>query len=197
MTRLKLGKRDGRALLRGAAAIALVLAATRGIPAWLDWQRESRGADEETRNALARDRALVMNEAAVRESTIARGRRLIALAPSILSGDSPGNAGATLAGVLSGAAALSGVRLGSVQLRGDSLSRTAFTRIGARMDATGDIRGVIAMLSAIESGPTLLSVRSLSISQPDLTAGDDRVEALHVELEVEGLMLNPAKRSAP
>jgi hypothetical protein len=65
------------------------------------------------------------------------------------------------------------------------------------MDVTGDIRGVMAMLASLERGPTLLAVRSLSISQPDLTAGDDRVEALHVEIDVEGLMFNPKAKRAP
>jgi hypothetical protein len=197
MTRLTMNARDRRALLAGIAAIAFVLAVTRGVPAWLDWQREARGADAEARDLLARERSLIEHGAAVRESTSARGRRLLALAPAILSGDAPSDAGATLAGVLSGAAALAGVRLGSVQLRGDSLSRGAFTRIGARMDVTGDIRGVMAMLASLERGPTLLAVRSLSISQPDLTAGDDRVEALHVEIDVEGLMFNPKAKRAP
>jgi len=196
MKRPRLTGRDRRALLAGAAALAVLMAATKGLPAFRDWQREARGADAEAREALVRERTLIANAEATRESTIVRGRRMIALAPSILAGDTPGAAGASLAGILSGAAALSGMRLGAVQLRGDTLSRDSFTRIGAHMDATGDIRGVAAMLAALERGPTLLSVRSLSIAQPDLTAGDDRTEALRIELEVEGLMLNPRTKAA-
>jgi hypothetical protein len=193
MTALRMSIRDRRALLAGVAALAIVLAVGRGVPAFLSWQREARGEDAEARQALARDRSLIALDPATRDSAIVRGRRVIALAPVILSGDSPNSAGATLAGILSGAAAQSGVRLGAVQIRSDSLSRDAFTRIGAHMEATGDIRGVANMLDALERGPTLLSIRSFSITQPEMLAGDDRVEALRVELDVEGLMLNPRR----
>ena len=191
--RVRIAARDRRAVGLGTGAVLLVLALSRGVPAYAGWRREIDDERQEARNELDRDRMLVARAGAVRESTITRGRRLIAVAPAILRGETVNAAGATLAGLLSGAAAQSGVKLGAVQLRADSLSRGAFTPIGARVDATGDIRGVIQMLSLIESGPTLLRVRSLGITQPDVTSGDDRVEALHVELEVEGLMLNPRK----
>jgi hypothetical protein len=193
MSRVRMSARDRRALLACVGAVSIVLALARGVPAYLSWQREARAEDAEARLALAKDRSLVTFDPAMRDSALIRGRRLIALAPVILSGDSPNSAGATLAGILSGAAAQSGVRLGAVQIRGDSLSRDAFTRIGARMDGTGDVRGVANMLAALERGPTLLSIRSFSITQPEMLAGDDRVEALRVELDVEGLMLNPRR----
>jgi hypothetical protein len=193
MKGIRMSTRDRRALLGGAAALILVLAISRGLPAYLAWQREARSEDAELRRALSSANSVIALSEATRDSTITRGRRVIALAPAILSGDTPNSAGATLAGVLSGAAAQSGVRLGAIQLRSDSLSRDAFTHIGAHMEATGDIRGVAAMLGALERGPTLLAIRSLSITQPDLLAGDDRVEALRVELDVEGVMLNPRR----
>jgi hypothetical protein len=194
MSRLQLGRRDRRALLVGTAAIAAAIALARGVPAYLSWLAEARGADAEAQIALAGARAILARSDSVRDSAIARGRRVIALAPAILGGDTPNMAGASLAGLLSGAAALNGVRTGSIQVRSDSLSRDAFTRIGAHLEATGDVRGITNMLTALEDGPTLLVVRSLAISQSDPAAGDDRVEALRVELDVEGLMLNPRRK---
>jgi hypothetical protein len=191
MIAIRMGRRDRRALLVGVAAIAATIVAARGVPAYLAWQREARAAVIELRGSLARAQGLIVRAGPSRDSAIARGHRVIALAPAILSGDTPNSAGATLAGILAGAAAQSGIRLGTVQVRADSLSRDAFTRVGAHMEATGDVRGIIGMLGALEGGPQFIAIRSLSISQPEPAAGDDRVETLHVELDVEGLMLNP------
>lgn len=191
MTRPKLSTRDRRTIALGVAVVAFLLGASRAIPAYRGWEVELRETRFETEHELADDRELVGNERAVRESTIVRGRRVIALAPAILPGETANSAGASLAGVISGAAAQAGAKLGAVQLRSDSLSRGAFTRIGAHVEATGDIRGITKMLAALERGPTLIAIRAFSIEQREPAAGDDRVEALHVQLDVEGIMLNP------
>ena len=193
MKRLRVAARDRRALLIGALGVLAVLALSRGVPMYAGWLEESIAERREAQAEVAHGRALISHADAARESTIVRGRRLIGAAPAILIGETVNAAGATLAGILSGAAAQSGVKLGTVQLRSDSLSHGAFTRVGARVDATGDIRGVMQMLALLETGPTLLRVRSFGIAQSDVSAGDDRTEALHVEIETEGLMLNPRK----
>ena len=186
-------RRDRRALVGGAIVMLVMLGSARALPALIARQREIRAEDVEARDMLARERGLIARADQSRESTLVRGHRMIALAPAILVGDSPNAAGATLAALLSGAAAVSNIRLGTVQLRADSLSHEAFTRVGARVVATGDVRGVLRMLDVLDRGPTLLAVRSVAITQPDPAAGDDRIEALHVELEIEGLMLNPRR----
>ena len=193
MKRLRVAARDRRALLIGVLGVFAALALSRGAPMYAGWLEESIAERREAQAEVAHGRALISHADAARESTIVRGRRLIGVAPAILIGETVNAAGATLAGILSGAAAQSGVKLGTVQLRSDSLSHGAFTRVGARVDATGDIRGVMQMLALLETGPTLLRVRSFGIAQSDVSAGDDRTEALHVEIETEGLMLNPRK----
>ena len=188
-----MSRRDRRAVSAGAATIVLVLVIVKAAPAFNVWATEARASDMEWRAELRRDRAIIARSAVTRDSTLARGRRVIALAPALLAGDSPGAAGASLASLLSGAAAQSNVRLGVVQLRSDTLSHAEFTRVGAHLDATGDVGGIVRLLSSLERGPTLLAIRSLAITQPDVAAGDDRIEALHLELDVEGLMLNPKR----
>jgi hypothetical protein len=116
---------------------------------------------------------------------------MLALAPALLSGDSPASAAATLAALVSGTAAQANVRLGAVQVRPDSVARGAFTRVAVRASATGDINGVTQMILGLEKGPMLLAVRELSITQAEPGAPADRAEALRLELLVEGLMLNP------
>ena len=191
MRRLELGARDRRAIVGGLGAVTLVVLAARGIPAYRAWSQEMSAESAEARAALVRARTVAGRANASRDSAAARGRRMVALAPAILSGESVNGAGAALAGILSGAAAQSGVKLGAIQVRNDSMSRGTFTRIGVHAEATGDVRGLTHMLASLEAGPTLLVIRSFAVTQPDPAAGDDRIEALKLELDLEGLMLNP------
>jgi hypothetical protein len=83
------------------------------------------------------------------------------------------------------------VKVGALQLHADTSSRSTFVRVGVRGEVRGDIAGVTAMMAALEGGPTMLAVRELSITQPETSAPADHMEALRVELSVEGLMLRP------
>jgi hypothetical protein len=186
-----MSQRDRRALTVGVVSILILVALSRGLPAWSSWRHQAGEDALSTTAERARAEALLTIRRAIGDSLAARNERFVSLAPKLLSGGSPAAAGATLAGLVSGAAATTGVRLGAVQIRPDSASPNAFTRISVRADATGDVRGVTKMLSALERGPTLLAVRSLSIDQPEPAATNDHMEALRVTLVVEGLMLTP------
>ncbi|MBA2684453.1 MAG: hypothetical protein H0U66_08205, partial [Gemmatimonadaceae bacterium] len=76
----------------------VLLAGARGIPSVIAWKREVRAEATENRQALASAREVLASERSVRDSAIARGKRVIALAPLLLSGDSPASASATLEG---------------------------------------------------------------------------------------------------
>lgn len=167
-----------------------LLLAARGIPAWLGWQRETRAGAAELHAEATRAIASVRGAESTHDSLIAREVRYLALVPGLLDGDSPAAAAAALSSLVSGAAETGGVRVGSLQLRNDSTSRGAFTRVAVRASLVGDIRGLTRMLAALEQGPELLAIRELSVTQPDVAAGDDRPEMLRAELLVEGLVLN-------
>jgi hypothetical protein len=197
MTKPRLGVRDRRALTIGAGLIAMVLLSSRGVPAMLAWQREKDRDSDARQEKLERAMAAMSRVSSVRDSIRARGARIVALAPALVAGDTPASASASLAELMSGAAALSNVKLGALQLHADTTSRDAFVRVGVHGEATGDVTGVMSMLASLESGPTLLAVRELSITQPEPSAPADHMETLHVELTVEGLMLRqraPEKR---
>jgi hypothetical protein len=188
--------RDRRALVIGASAILIVLLGRNAMPALFTRQREMRDAASRNEEKLARATVSLARAAQVRDSVKARGARVVALAPALLGGDSPATASATLAGMVSGAAARSNVRIGALQLSADTASRGMFTRVNVHGDATGDIAGITAMLAALEGGPTLLAVRELSITQPEPGAPADRAEALRLEMTVVGLMLRPSPERA-
>jgi hypothetical protein len=166
-----------------------LLGGARVLPALVRWERDAQSSDISRRALLARATTAIALSNQVRDSARARGARIIALAPALLEGETPATASATLAGIISGAAVRSNVRIGALQLHADTASRGTFVRIGVRGDATGDVAGITTMLSLLESGPTLLAVRELSITQPEPGALADHAEALRVELSVEGLML--------
>jgi type II secretion system (T2SS) protein M len=188
--------RDRRAVVIGACVILIVLGGRYAAPGLSTWQREARDAASGSAEKLARAKASLGRAAQVQDSLKVRSARVIALAPALLGGDSPATASATLAGIVSGAAARSNVRIGALQLSADTATRGIFTRVTVHGDATGDIAGITAMLAALEGGPTLLAVRELSITQPEPGAPSDHAEALRVELSLVGLMLRQSAERA-
>jgi hypothetical protein len=189
--------RDRRALTIGAVAIVGLTVLGRGLPAMLSWERREATISEERGADLARARVQIARAKTVQDSVRAHGARIVALAPLLLGGDTPATASATLAGIVSGAAARANVRVGALQLHADTATRGTFVRVGVRGEVTGDIAGVTAMLASLERGPTMLAIRELSITQPEPAATPDHMEALRVELLVEGLMQRPIGRAAP
>jgi hypothetical protein len=188
---MMMSARDRRMLLVGGSVIASLIVLSKGVPAWRDWVANSRaGAVEQARAAADAD-VLVSHATATRDTVVARNARYVALAPALLSGNSPAEASATLASLVSSAASVAGVKLGAVQLRApaDTGARRTFVRIGVHADVTGDIRGVTTLLANLEHGAVRLRVRDLTVTQPDAAAPGDRVEALRAELTVEGLAL--------
>ena len=194
-----LSPRDRRVLLLGGAVIALLLLFTRGLPAWRRWSAGSRAAAERQLGREADARASLRALRATVDSAEARRDRLGRLAAALLDGESSAAAGATLASILTGAAARAGVRLGSVQVQPDTAAAGTFTRVAVRADATGDLQGVTELLRYLEGVPELLAVREISLTQPDAGGAPDRPESLQLELVVQGLALvrAPAADSAP
>jgi len=181
--------RDRRALAVGVVVVVLLIAFARGLPALRRWQADVRDSSAALTQEAARARMTVAHERATRDSLAARQRRFIALAPLLLGGETPAMGSATLASLISTAATAASVRLGPVQVQADTVARGVFSRVGVRAEITGDIRGVSAFLSILERGPTLVSVRELTIAQLEPAAAADRAEALHVAVAVEALMV--------
>jgi hypothetical protein len=183
--------RDRRTLIIGALIIAGLLGLTHGVPAWRRWQHETYLRASTMTGDLARAEAHVRARSALADSLAARNARFLALAPALLAGETPASAGATLAGLVSGAAATTNVRLGAVDVRVDSARPGTFTHVAVAATATGDVRGLTHLLARLEAGPTLLAVRALTLTQPEPGAAADRMEILQVAFTVEGLVFTP------
>jgi hypothetical protein len=129
----------------------------------------------------------------------ARAARFLALAPALIDGATTATAGATLASLLSGAAATADAKLGSVQVRADDSARDSsgtrtFQRVAVRASLAADVRGLAKLLVALERGPTLLTIEELAVTQPEPGADGSRPEVLQIELVIAGLALTPGDR---
>lgn len=192
MKSVMLSRRDRRALLAAASVIPTLLVLGRGVPAALRWNRTMRAHTVAATAALARARTRIGMRHALLDSLRARETRLIPLMVTLLPGQEPGSAGATLAGLVAKAAQTAGVRLTAVQplaaASSDSAAGAPFASVAVRAQATGDIRGLVRWLGALEGGPTDLAIRAFVVTQPDPAGRPGGMETLDLTLTIEGLM---------
>lgn len=200
--RVIISSRDRRALALGVVAIAGSVAVVRGVPALRHWSDASVSSAREVVAEARRAEASVQAWAALRDTMYARSERFFALAPALLDGASAATAGATLASLVSGAAAAADAKLGSVQVRSDTATRDSsggpprtFARVSVRASLTADVRGLSKILLALERGLTMLTVEQLTVTQPEPGADGTRPEVLQVELAVVGLALVGAEKN--
>lgn len=195
-----LSVRDRRALGVGMLVIMSALLVTRGVPWYREWHGAAMTSAHELVSEAARAERAVMNGPAIADTMQARSERFLRVAPLLLDGASAATAAATLASLVSGAAAAADARIGSVQVRApvatdsSGTASRAFERVTVRATLTADVRGLAQLLLALESGQTLLSIDELSVTQPDPAADGTRPEALQVELVVSGLAHVKGKR---
>lgn len=188
---LALSDRDRRALYVGFMSVSILIVLARGVPLWLAWTRAAQDDARAATMELARADALLSSRRMLADSLSARGGRLVSVMPVFLAGTNSEAAGATLAGVISQAAADSRMEMGSMEVRADSLGTGEVAQVSVRAVASGDVSGVMQMLAAIESAPQLLAVRSVRIDQPEPDASPATMERLQLTLVVEGLLLTP------
>jgi hypothetical protein len=191
LTRLVITSRDRRAVLIGAGVIGSLGLLARGVPAWRTWVSDARAGVVEQERAASDADGLVARAREVRDTLAARNARYVALAPALVAGRTPAAASATLASIVSTAASGAGVKLGTVQLRPvtDTGARRTFVRVGVHADMIGDVAGLTTLLASLERRPVRLRVGEITVTQPDAAAPGDRVEALRIELTIEGLAL--------
>ena len=189
-------RRNRRALVYGAFAMVTTLAITRGAPALRDWSETSVASAREVLAEDERARRSTLAAPALADTMRVRSERFVALAPGLLDAKSASTAGATLASIVSGAAATSDAKLGSVQVRTDTMTRhssdaasRAFTRVAVRASLTADVGGLSRFLLALERSLTLLAIDELAITQPEPGADAARPEMLQIEIAVAGLAL--------
>jgi hypothetical protein len=191
MTRFS--RRDRRVLGFGILVVLTILAGGRGLPLWKAWMTESRDRAWQANTQLERLRAVARNKVATAESLASANQAYLALAPQLLDGDGAATMGASLLALVSSAAGRSGLEVGSIQSIQDSAG-IHFIRVAVRGEASGDVLGLAAFLEALETSPSSLGLRELSVEQPEPAAPHDRPEALRIQFLVEGVGLRKVGR---
>ncbi|TFH26466.1 MAG: hypothetical protein E4H00_10570 [Myxococcales bacterium] len=129
-----------------------VLGADAGEDSWVQLQKI-----ESYRRILARDESAGLRNAELLA-------RLEAAKSRLVPGSTPTQVGAALQGRLSQMASDAGLNVLSSQiLKDDQVAE--FRRVGVRMTLSGELDGVTAMLSSIETGPADLVVTLLEVNR--------------------------------
>jgi type II secretory pathway component PulM len=180
--------RSRRALLLGLGTVTAAFLLFRLAPwvgrAALAW-RARVGQQRET---LARERQLLATAPALRDSVGRALSEVVALAPRLAAVGSPAEASASLASLLSLTASRHGLKLVRMDPLPDSVAGV-FTRIAVHAELEGDVRGLVRMLHAVETGDPLLTVVALSVDAPAPGAPRNAAETLHIALTIAGYAL--------
>jgi hypothetical protein len=138
---------------------------------------------------LARARAEWAALPALRDSAAVLTRAFVGLAPRVVDGPTPVEAGADLAARLHYLAARAPARLDQVDPVPDSVTAGRLARARVQVTLETDIRGLARFLADLEGGDPLLIVERLEVVATDPAAADRRPEVLRVALVVTGWFL--------
>jgi Type II secretion system (T2SS), protein M subtype b len=187
--------RDRRTATIGVTVIGTLVGLARGVPALVKWERDRAAEAVEMVAQASSARAGVRALPLLRDSLRARQLRLSAIDSVLLSGASASAAAADLAATLDDMATESRLKITAMQLRADSAGPGALTTVAVRVNGATDVAGLAAFLRSVESGETPLVVRGVAVTQTEPMAQESRVEALRVDILVEGVArVTPAKR---
>ena len=187
MTRsTRLTSRDRRALILGAAILVAALAYRAAIPAFAALVRTGES------NQLRSDRlALVLQGAgegaAMRDTLRARRRRLDEADSLLLPAGTSARIASELGAIVRSAARSAGLEVLGAMSQSDSASSGPLHRAQVRIDAQGDISGVMQFLLLVELAPGMLDVREISLTPAEPTGIADRPEVLRVSFTIEGV----------
>lgn len=191
-TRWRISKRDTVALAVGAAAVAL-LVGVRGAP-----MIRSQLVASSLRTQLVSDNAAiarmsVQDAPRTSDSLVSRIAQLNRVRSELLRKGTSAQLAADLHDLVTSSARDVGLQVFSASAQGDTTTTTPLTSTSIRIDAEGDVAGVIQFLFALELAPGLLQVRDLSIAQPDPAGTLSTSERLRVAVTLDGVSLRESR----
>jgi len=187
MSWIELSPRDRRTLVVGAAVLLPLVLAGKVLPAALDWQRRRLEDATVLLGNVAESRARRLSFPALRDTVVARRTRLERFDKLLFGGASLYAAAAELASLVGALADSAPMKVGSLQLRTDSVAHARIVPISVRLSGLSDIAGLAAFLRAVEGAARPLIVRELFVVPVDPSASDQRPEVLRIDAVVEGL----------
>ena len=178
--------RDRRTVLMGVGVVTVLLALSRGVPAWKSWRTSHDAKMTKLRERVAFTRDARRLIPALRDSLGARRARLTSLDERIIVAATPALAAAMLGALVERMADSANLKVSSLDLRGDSVVHAAATTVSVRLSGEGDVVGLQAFLQGVDAHSQPMVVRELSVSQSDPVSPDDRPELLRFDFRIEG-----------
>ena len=168
-----MSQRDRRALTWGAAALIPSLLFVFAVKPWLASMDDVRQQVATERDALGRERSAI---AAAREHPQLQQRADSAMriaVPRLFTGRDDVMASAELATYLGDVARISRVWLQDAATRPSLLLPSGVRSLHVEIRGESDLRGILNMLRALESGTKLVRVDRLDIAHVNRSADDD------------------------
>ncbi|HTE44811.1 MAG TPA: GspMb/PilO family protein [Gemmatimonadaceae bacterium] len=187
MIELSLSARDRRTLTIGATAIGSLFSIGRGLPAGLQWERDQLAEAATLSQQVAVTRSRIRALSTLRDTLRVRQSRLDALDSLLIAGASAAAAASDLASALSDLAEAAPIRVTALQLRADSAAPASLTHVSVRVTGVTDVAGLAGFLRAVEDGDSPMSISELSVTQSEPGAPSNKVEALRVDVVVDGI----------
>jgi hypothetical protein len=183
--------RDRRALILGAVAVTAAVLLLRVLP-WMVRKGIAGHAELKERVALlARTREELGALPDLRDSTAVLTQALLSLAPQVLSGSTPAEAGADLTGRINLAAARAPAKVERLDVLPDTNEAGRLGRARVHAVIETDVRGLVNFLRALESGEGALTTEELRVLAPDPGSPERVPEILKVEVSVSGWYIKP------
>jgi type II secretion system (T2SS) protein M len=183
--------RDRRALIIGGGVVLAAVVLLRVLPATLRNVSDARALLRERAALLARSRDETGSLLKLRDSATVLSQALVALAPYLLSGSIEAEAAADIAGrvnIIASRAPAKVERLDPIR-DSSSVGRLARVRLHAALET--DVRGLVAVLKAIDSGDEVLLLEELHVEAPQAGSVERGPEILKVEVTVSGWYIRP------
>jgi len=183
--------RDRRALLLGGVAIAGAVLGLRVLPWAVRRATQAHAMLRERTTLLARTREETASLPTLRDSAAVLSQALVALAPQVLSGSSPAEAGADLSGRMNLAASRAPAKVERLDPLPDSSGDGRLGRVRVHAALETDVRGLIALIRAIDAGDEVLKLDELRVEAREPGTVERGPEILKVEITVSGWYIRP------
>lgn len=188
-----ISNRDRHTIAVGVVCIFGMMLGARILPAERRWGDRAVMRAMLSERELAEARSLVSEEGSMREALAGRTRALRKIEVGLLRSETKSGGETALAAVISTAAATAGIKVGALALDTDPGDHGALRTVSVTAEATGDIQGLASFLRALESAPSRLAVRALSITPSDPVAPETRAETLRLEFTVQAKVITAAR----
>ncbi|HEX2092400.1 MAG TPA: type II secretion system protein GspM [Longimicrobiaceae bacterium] len=192
-----LSPRDRRAAGVGGAVAAAALLFRFAVLPYAGAVEDTRTTLLRERERLARERALLSGARAYPEEFGVLGGRFLAGIPRLLPGGSVAAAQAALARRVDGVAAEGPVLLTRLEPLPARPARDGYLALPLQVEGESDLEGLLTLLAALESGPTLFHLENLAVERKGGIAPGTQVagpEALAFRFTVVGFALEDTPR---